>query len=123
MDGMYFTAISELANNGIVHITGDKAIQTVNCQFRNQEFLPIHNIHPSKDPLIFTCFPEYKPNIVQFCNKCIQDGSLSTEILLSEIRNVILPRCYSKLYKDTAECNRNNIINYNYILIRLRLKV
>ena len=114
--------IYELADNGMIHIIDDKVIQKVNCHFRNKEFLPICNTYPRKEPPVFTFPPECRTNIVQFCSKFIQDGSLSTEILLLEIRNVMLPHCYSKVYEDTVECNRNNILNYNDLLIKLRLK-
>ena len=63
-----------------------------------------------------------KPSIISFCNKSILEGALSTEVLLTEVKNNIVSECYDILLKDLPESDKDNIPDYDSILHQLHLK-
>ena len=104
------------------YIKIEKTIRKINAQFRNHDALSISKVHPKKEPLFFSFFPDVKYLTVGFCNKIIEEGMLSTDMLLSEVKAKILPNCYAKLCKCTLYKDKDNIPDYDEILKKLQLK-
>ena len=70
----------------------------------------------------FHFFDELKPSIISFCNKSILEGTLSTEVLLTEVKSKIMPTCYDLIIKDLPESDKGDIPDYERILHSLHLK-
>ena len=109
-------AIEWLEDYGVSYIKNEKTIRKINAQFRNHDALSISKVHPKKEPLFFSFFPDVKYLTVGFCNKIIEEGMLSTDMLLSEVKAKILPNCYAKLCKCTLYKDKDNIPDYDEIL-------
>ena len=74
------------------------------------------NIIPNQEPMIFVLFPDVKNEVIQFCNKGVAEGNLSTEIVLSELRNKILPSAYERMVLDAPEEGKELLREYNIFL-------
>ena len=115
-------AIEELSDQGIIIVKNDKTIRKWNVMFRTDEsFLPSH-IGSEMEPKVFTFFPDCKKEFLHYCNSKAKIGELSTEAAYIEIKNRILPNCYSNLLLEYDDCSTENIPSYDEILKTLDLK-
>ena len=112
-------AIDKLSDTGINNIRNEKTIRLLHRQFRDNDVLSIPHMIPKAEPFAFSFFDELKPSIISFCNNAILEGNLSTEVLLTEVKQNIKPQCYNSLVNDTPEDDRENIVEYDNILQQL----
>ena len=93
-------AINELEDCGIVGITNNRTVMLVNLQFRKNEQLTVPYAQTNREPKLFSIFPEARKKFMYFCNQKINDGSLSTELVWSEVRDHISRDYYNNLLKE-----------------------
>ena len=74
-------AIDELADCGIFGINNYRTVQLINLEFRKSEQLTSSYERSIREPKLFSLFPESKNMFIKFCNKKVNDGSLSTELV------------------------------------------
>ena len=75
-----------------------------------------------REPKLFNFFPGSKNDLIAFCDSKVKSGKLSSESALAEIKNIIMPRCYSNLLLEAGEEHRNNIPRYEELIENLDLK-
>ena len=115
-------ALAEISDSGVFHIKNEKTIRQLNIQFRQNELFTISNQRNTKEPSIFTFFPESRTQFITFCNIKVKIGELSTEAAQTELTKVILPRSYALLLIYAGEEHRKDIPSYDDLLQMLGYK-
>ena len=114
-------AIDELGDDGIYFVKNEKTVRRWHTQFRKCELFFTPNNRNEREPKLFSFFPDSKTQIVRYCTSQVNLGCLSTELVKSQIKNVIIPRCYQDLLEEAGEENRGNMPLYNKLLHMLDL--
>ena len=73
-----------------------------NKQFIIKDSFEAPFLKEGREPKLFQFFPEAKNEIIKFCSEGVKSGCLSSEAVRSEIRNVIVPNCYSNLIMEAG---------------------
>ena len=109
-------AIKELSVVRITEIKNEKTVRLLHCHFRECKQFSIPNSYTDTTAALFSLFPDAKKKIVLFCNKQITEGFLSVEVLRTEIKNEIIPSCYSNLISECHESTRDSIPSLKRII-------
>ena len=62
-------AIEMLADVGINTVTNSRTIRKLNAYFRVNEMLDVPFVRVSREPKLFSCFPDIKSDLVKYCNE------------------------------------------------------
>ena len=93
-------AIKEMHDIGIYHITNEKTVRMLNCTFRCNEKLIPPFLQSKRQPLFLEFYPDFKTEVISFCNKAVSEGNLSTDLLHSHVKSKLLHDLYQKEFKD-----------------------
>ena len=115
-------AIKELVDNGITSIIKEKTVRMIHTHFHLKEHVTVPNRRNQGKPKLFPFSSDATTKIVKYCHAHIKGGYSSTELLLSEVKKVIIHRCYNSLLLEAVENNRRNMSAYNKLLHMLDLK-
>ena len=83
--------------------------------------LDVPFVRVSREPKIFSCFPDIKSDLVIYCNDKISEGCMSTELVLSELKNIIIPKHFD-IHIEEQKTNNQIILDYDMILHALQLQ-
>ena len=89
-------AIQDLEDCGLVHISNKRTVRMLNQSFRHNEKLQSGYLNLNQEPQIFSVYPKVRDLIVKFCNEQVSEGTLSTDIVRSHIKNNILENVYEE---------------------------
>ena len=115
-------AITELNDLGLCYADNSRTVTRLNIQFRHSERLLVPFQQIEREPKLFNFSPEAKEDLIWFCNNKVKEGKLSTDAAYAEIKQVIIPRCYSKLLLDAGEAYRDAVPQLNELLRHLDIK-
>ena len=114
-------AIEMLADVGINTVTSSRTIMKLNAYFRVNKMLDVPFVRVSREPKLFGCFPDIKSDLVKYCNEKISEGCMSTELVLSELTNIIIPKHFD-IHIEEQKANNQIILDYDILLHALQLQ-
>ena len=114
-------AIEMLADVGINTVTSSRTMMKLNAYFRVNEMLDVPFVRVSREPKLFSCFPDIISDLVKYYNQKISEGCMSTELVLSKLTNVIDPKHFD-IHIEEQKANHQIILDYDMLFHALNLK-
>ena len=70
--------------------------------FRTNGIFTLSYVKDSQEPKLFQMFLDVKTGVINHCSDGMNTGTLSTEALMNELKNAIVPNTYNTWLDDTG---------------------
>ena len=95
-------AVDMLADTISKVITSARTVVIWNMEFRTNGTFTLSYVKDSQEPKLFQIFFGVKTEVIKHCSDGMKTGTLSTEALMNELKNAMVPNAYNTWLDDTG---------------------